>query len=114
MNDFYKKKLIPKIALRILAEYRKHSQMHSNETEWAKIAAAKIISEHFHDSDWISVDVALPLKYIEVEFLTIATTGKTYYHPLGCYFGYDQICVDSTNLAGYGTPDKITHWRPKK
>ena len=63
---------------------------------------------------WISVDITLPDKSCEVEFKTLATTGKTVYNFYDRFFDYDWECVNNTNIAGYGTPDRITHWRPIK
>lgn len=62
--------------------------------------------------NWISIDVALPLKSGKVGFKSEATAGETEYQMIGNLFIYDIECATNVNIAGIGTPDRITHWKP--
>lgn len=62
--------------------------------------------------DWIDVNVALPLKSSKVEFKSVGSAGETEYQVIGNMFVYDIECSTNANIAGIGSPDRITHWKP--
>ena len=62
--------------------------------------------------DWIDVNIALPLKSGKVEFKSDGAVGETEYQIIGNMFVYDVECATNVEIAGIGTPDRITHWRP--
>lgn len=63
-------------------------------------------------SNWKPVSEQLPPAQGEYEFKSVASVGKTIYHPK-YGFEYDMHCEEALAiLGGVGdSADKVTHWR---